>query len=72
MGKKGRKKISLNKTFVSVCTPTYNRKKFIPYLIKSFEDPFNLHSIRSCVIETLYFEKLRKSFLFVFILIVGF
>ena len=36
MGKKNRKKnkVSPNgKPFVSVCTPTYNRKKFIPYLI---------------------------------------
>jgi len=38
MGKKKRKKVSLNgKPFVSVCTPTYNRRKFIPYLIKCFK-----------------------------------
>jgi len=40
MGKKHKKKktVSANgKPFVSVCTPTYNRKKFIPYLIKSFK-----------------------------------
>ena len=36
--KKNNKRNSLNKTFVSVCTPTYNRNKFIPYLIKSFEE----------------------------------
>ncbi len=29
--KKGRKKVSAQgKPFVSVCTPTYNRRKFIP------------------------------------------
>jgi len=41
MGKKRKKKktVSANgKPFVSVCTPTYNRKKFIPYLIKSFKE----------------------------------
>ena len=41
MGKKHKKKktVSANgKPFVSVCTPTYNRKKFIPYLIKSFKE----------------------------------
>ena len=27
---------AFGKPFVSVCTPTYNRRKFIPYLIKSF------------------------------------
>jgi glycosyltransferase involved in cell wall biosynthesis len=40
MGKKSKKKkvVSANgKPFVSVCTPTYNRRKFIPYLIKSFK-----------------------------------
>ena len=40
MGKKNRKKqkVSPNgKPFVSVCTPTYNRKKFIPFLIKAFD-----------------------------------
>tara|TARA_B100000795_G_C22799427_1_gene441017 strand:- start:1062 stop:1802 length:741 start_codon:yes stop_codon:yes gene_type:complete len=40
MGKKNRKKkVSPNgKPFVSVCTPTYNRRKFIPSLIKSFQE----------------------------------
>jgi len=39
MGKKNRKKkVSPNgKPFVSVCTPTYNRRKFIPQLIKCFK-----------------------------------
>ena len=40
MGKKrkGKKKVSPNgKPFVSVCTPTYNRRHFIPFLIKSFK-----------------------------------
>ena len=40
MGKKSKKRkvVSANgKPFVSVCTPTYNRRKFIPYLIKSFK-----------------------------------
>ena len=27
---------AFGKPFVSVCTPTYNRRKFIPYLIKNF------------------------------------
>ena len=39
MGKKNRKKkkVSANgKPFVSVCTPTYNRREFIPMLIKNF------------------------------------
>jgi len=39
MGKKKRKKktVSANgKPFVSVCTPTYNRRSFIPMLIKNF------------------------------------
>ena len=39
MGKKNRKKktVSANgKPFVSVCTPTYNRRSFIPMLIKNF------------------------------------
>jgi len=39
MGKKNRKKkkVSANgKPFVSVCTPTYNRRAFIPMLIKNF------------------------------------
>jgi glycosyltransferase involved in cell wall biosynthesis len=40
MGKKKRKKkVSPNgKPFVSVCTPTYNRRRFIPYLIKAFQE----------------------------------
>jgi glycosyltransferase involved in cell wall biosynthesis len=40
MGKKNRKKkkVSPNgKPFVSVCTPTYNRRHFIPFLIKNFK-----------------------------------
>lgn len=40
MGKKKRKNKGVSsggKPFVSVCTPTYNRRKFIPYLIKSFK-----------------------------------
>lgn len=39
MGKKKRKreKNVNNKPFVSVCTPTYNRRKFIPYLIECFK-----------------------------------
>jgi len=39
MGKKKRKKIvsSGGKPFVSVCTPTYNRRHFIPFLIKNFK-----------------------------------
>lgn len=38
-GKKNRKrKVSANgKPFVSVCTPTYNRRMFIPQLIKCYE-----------------------------------
>ena len=39
MGKKnrGKKKVSPNgKPFVSVCTPTYNRRNFIPTLIKNY------------------------------------
>ena len=39
MGKKKKKKkiVSANgKPFVSVCTPTYNRRHFIPFLIKNF------------------------------------
>ena len=42
MGKKDRrkkKKVSANgKPFVSVCTPTYNRRRFIPTLIKNFKN----------------------------------
>jgi len=38
MGKKRKKKVSSSgKPFVSVCTPTYNRRKFIPYIIKCFQ-----------------------------------
>ena len=40
MGKKNRKKkvvSSSGKPFVSVCTPTYNRRLFIPNLIRCFE-----------------------------------
>ena len=42
MGKKNRKKkgkiVSANgKPFISICTPTYNRRKFIPFLIKCFK-----------------------------------
>jgi glycosyltransferase involved in cell wall biosynthesis len=41
MGKKNRrknKKVSSNgKPFVSVCTPTYNRRMFLPQLIKCFQ-----------------------------------
>ena len=40
MGKKRRKKkeVSANgKPFVSICTPTYNRRQFIPSLIKCYE-----------------------------------
>lgn len=36
--KKGKKKVSPNgKPFVSVCTPTYNRRIFLPNLIKCFQ-----------------------------------
>ena len=40
MGKKNRskKKVSANgKPFVSICTPTWNRRKFIPFLIKCYQ-----------------------------------
>ena len=40
MGKKNRKpkKVSAQgKPFVSVCTPTYNRRIFLPQLIKCFQ-----------------------------------
>lgn len=39
MGKKKKKKIvsASGKPFVSVCTPTYNRRLFIPFLIKCFK-----------------------------------
>ena len=38
--KRGKKKIvsAQGKPFVSVCTPTYNRRKFIPQLIKCFQN----------------------------------
>ncbi len=39
MGKKNRKKNAVSavgKPFVSICTPTYNRRKFIPFLIKCY------------------------------------
>ena len=39
MGKKKKNKVvSANgKPFVSICTPTYNRRKFIPFIIKCFQ-----------------------------------
>jgi len=39
MGKKKRKKVvsGSGKPFVSICTPTYNRRKFIPFLIKCYQ-----------------------------------
>ena len=40
MGKKNRnkKKVSCSgKPFVSVCTPTYNRRRFLPFLIRCFQ-----------------------------------
>jgi len=39
MGKKKKKKVvsSSGKPFVSVCTPTYNRRRFLPFLIKCFQ-----------------------------------
>jgi len=39
MGKKKRKKVvsTSGKPFVSVCTPTYNRRRFLPFLIKCFQ-----------------------------------
>lgn len=39
MGKKKRNKkvSSIGKPFVSVCTPTYNRRRFLPFLIKCFQ-----------------------------------
>ncbi len=36
MGKKNKNKEKKIKPFVSVCTPTFNRRPFIPYLIKCF------------------------------------
>jgi len=41
MGKKNRRKKTVSaagKPFVSICTPTYNRRLFIPNLIKCFQD----------------------------------
>jgi glycosyltransferase involved in cell wall biosynthesis len=42
MGKKNRKKVGNKvsaggKPFISICTPTYNRRKFIPFLIKCYK-----------------------------------
>jgi len=37
MGKKNKNKTPKILPFVSVCTPTFNRRPFIPYLIKCFE-----------------------------------
>ena len=37
MGKKNNKKKNKVKPFVSLCTPTLNRRPFIPYMIKCFE-----------------------------------
>ena len=37
MGKKSREKKHNELPFVSVCTPTFNRRPFIPYMIKCFE-----------------------------------
>ena len=36
MGKQGKKAKFPKKPFVSVCMPTYNRRPFIPYIIKSY------------------------------------
>ena len=33
--------------FVSVITPTYNRKRFIPYLIEDIEGIFNKDQLKS-------------------------
>ena len=40
MGKKKKKKTvsAAGKPFVSVCTPTYNRRQFVPQLIKNFQN----------------------------------
>jgi len=38
MGKQGKKIKFPKKPFVSVCMPTYNRRPFIPYIIKSYEN----------------------------------
>ena len=35
--KKNRKKNRNFQPFVSICTPTFNRRPFIPYMIKCFE-----------------------------------
>jgi len=38
MGKKNKNKNSNNEfPFVSICTPTFNRRPFIPFMIKCFE-----------------------------------
>jgi len=39
MGKKNRKKkvSASGKPFVSICTPTYNRRRFIPFIIKCYQ-----------------------------------
>ncbi len=37
MGKKNKKKSGAKKPFVSVCTPTFNRRPFISHMIKCFE-----------------------------------
>ena len=52
MGKKKKvKKVSANgKPFVSVCTPTYNRGRFIPFLIKCFESQTYPKSLMEWVI----------------------
>ena len=53
MGKKKKKvkKVSANgKPFVSVCTPTYNRARFIPFLIKCFESQTYPKSLMEWVI----------------------
>lgn len=38
MGKKKGKQTVVKQPFVSVCTPTFNRRPFIPYMIKCFEN----------------------------------
>jgi len=37
MGRKNKKKQQKSTPFVSICTPTFNRRPFIPYMIKCFE-----------------------------------
>jgi|SaaInlV_150m_DNA_4_1039716.scaffolds.fasta_scaffold02493_1 glycosyltransferase involved in cell wall biosynthesis len=37
MGQKNKKKQKKMRPFVSICTPTFNRRPFIPYMIKCFE-----------------------------------